>query len=295
MSPPGPSLFDRSIKVLLRRAYPAFLRLAGFAVDPARVRPEDVTINLPEHRADQVFLVGEEGDADRGGLHLECQMQPDARVMDGWFYKNAAFNRQFGFPVPMVVIYLTRGDRATFPDRHVVMAGGISNEWRFPTIRLWEHAGHIRGGELAELAPLLVLCEDRPTEDTLQDERQLIMGLDVSPPVRADLLAVAVMVGQRHFARDLLLSLFREELEMLKEASFIEEWLQEAEARGEARAARQVLRALLRKQFGEPSPELTSSVEALSAAEATELATRVPDARSLEELGLGAVAEQPET
>jgi hypothetical protein len=42
-----------------------------------------------------------------------------------------------------------------------------------------------------------------------------------APPVRADLLAVAVMVGHRQFARDLLLSFFREELQMLKEASVV--------------------------------------------------------------------------
>jgi hypothetical protein len=294
MSSPGPSLFDRSIKVLLRRAYPAFLRLAGVAVDPARVRPEDVTINLPEHRADQVFLVGEEGDPDRGGLHVECQLQPDTRVMDGWFYKNGAFNRQYGFPVPLVVIYLTRGDRATFPDRHVVAVGGVTNEWKFHTIRLWEHADRIRGGELAELAPLLVLCEDSPTEETLREERRLILGLDVPSPVRADLLAVAVMVGYRYFARELLLSFFREELQMLKEAGFVEEWLEEAEARGEARGAQRILLAQLEKQFGELPASVVERIEQADRAECEALALRVLDARSLDELGLAKGDVQPE-
>lgn len=69
--------------------------------------------------------------------------------------------------------------------------------------------------ELRELAPLLVLCEDTPTEQTLREERRLILEAPVSSPERADLLAVAVTVGSRFFARDLLFALFREELEEL--------------------------------------------------------------------------------
>src|SRR5256885_2179842 len=66
---------------------------------------------------------------------------------------------------------------------------GLKNEFSFPTIRLWEHADQIRGGTLPELAPLLALCEDRPTEQTMREEREIILRLDTTPEVRAELLA----------------------------------------------------------------------------------------------------------
>src|SRR5205085_10339459 len=99
------------------------------------------------------------------------------------------------------------------------------NRHYFEAIRRWEHAERIRAGDLAGLAPLLVLCADTPRETTLLRERELILGLDVPRPVRADLLAVATMVGTRYFSRELLYELFREEMEMLKEATFIDEWI----------------------------------------------------------------------
>ena len=87
-----PSRIDRSLKVLIRRAYPAFFRLARLDVDPSTIYSDDVTVILPEHRADQVFLVGAAGDPNRWGLHLEYQLQPDRRRMPGWLLKNAALD-----------------------------------------------------------------------------------------------------------------------------------------------------------------------------------------------------------
>src|SRR5947209_6703355 len=155
-------LLDCSLKLLTRHAAPALLRLAEIAVDPAQIRFEDTAVNLPEHRADTIMLLGAENDPDRWGWHLEYQLEPDPRVIPGWLLKNAAFNSGLGLPVILTVVYLTRGDRATFPDRYRIEGGGRSNEHQFDTLRLWEHAAPIRNGALPELAPLLVLCEDRP-------------------------------------------------------------------------------------------------------------------------------------
>jgi flagellar biosynthesis/type III secretory pathway protein FliH len=219
---------DRSLKVLMRQVMPAFLRLVGVEADPATVRLTDVSVNLPEHRADQVFLIGAEEAPDRFGMHVEFQTQPDRRTLRGWFLKNAALTAQLDRDVILVALYLTRGDRATFPDSYTATGGGLENAFRFRTIYLWERAERIRSGELPELAPLLVLCEENPTEETLREERRLILELDAPREVRADLLAVAAMVGSRYFARELLAAIFREELEMIKEGSLFDEWLEEA-------------------------------------------------------------------
>src|SRR5712692_1367740 len=101
----GSTLIDRSLKALARRAAPAFFRLIGEPVEPSAIRWEDVSINLPEHRADQVLLVGQEDDPERWGLHLEFQLEPDRRVLPGWFLKNAALTAQLDRPVILTVVY----------------------------------------------------------------------------------------------------------------------------------------------------------------------------------------------
>jgi predicted transposase YdaD len=302
-------LLDRSLKVLLRRATAAFLRLAGVSVDPVRIHLSDVTINLPEHRADQVPIIGAVGDADRSAIHLECQTQPNPRVLVNCFLKTAALTAQLQVPVVLVVLYLLRGDRATFPDTYHPVAGGLSNDWRFHTIRLWEHADRIRSGELAELAPLLLLCEDRPSEQTLEEERALIRSLNAPPDVEADLLAVAAMIGTRYFSGDELKRLFREELTMLKEAGFIQEWIEEGieegiakglaqgRAQGRAEGYREVLLEQLRVRFGELPADAVAHIQQADAERCRELAIRLLTVSSLAELGLNGspVPDEPST
>src|SRR5438876_6919586 len=111
-----PALIDRSMKALIRRVPGAFFRLAGVDTGPRPIRSDDVSINLPEHRADQVLILGAEDDPTRWASHLEYQLQPDARVMQGWFFKNAALNSDLDIPVILTVIYLTRAGLTTFPD-----------------------------------------------------------------------------------------------------------------------------------------------------------------------------------
>ena len=82
-----PALIDRSMKALIRRVPGAFFRLAGVDAGPLPIRYEDVSINLAEHRADQVIILGEDDDPERWASHLEYQLQPDARALRGWFFK----------------------------------------------------------------------------------------------------------------------------------------------------------------------------------------------------------------
>ena len=291
-------LLDRSLKLLTRRAAPALCRLAAIAVDPAQIRFEDTAVNVAEHRADTVLLLGAEEDPDRWGWHLEYQLEPDPRVIPGWLLKNAVFNSGLGLPVVLTVLYLTRGDRATFPDRVWVRGGGRANDHGFDTLRLWEHAELIASGALPELAPLLALCEPNPGPATLQREREMILGLEAPRAVKSDLLAVALMVGLRFFDRGVLESVFREELLMLKEVEFIRDLFADeiagagargevlGEARGEAQASRRLLLGLLQARFGALPANVVARIEQTSPAECEALALQLLTAGSLAELGL---------
>ena len=252
----------------------------------------------PEYRADQVFLIGPDDDPDRWALHLEYQLQADPRELRGWFLKNAGLTAQLQAPVLLAVIYLTRGGRRTFPKRYQAEAQGLTNEFRFHTIHLWEHAARIRSGELAELAPLLVLCEDEPKVETLFEERDLIRSVDVSPERKSDLLGLALTVAARRFDMRLLADIFREELVMIREATFVDEWIQEAAKKAaeeatekaqfetEDRATRSMLLRQLRARFGNLADTVEARVSSLDAEARYVLGERLMKAESLEELGL---------
>jgi predicted transposase YdaD len=273
------------LKALVRRVPTAFLRLAGIDVEPGAIRTDDVTINLPEFRADQVLLVGQQDDPARWALHVEFQLRPDQRVLRSWFLKNAALTAQLRVTVPLLAIYLSRGRYRTFPSRYEVNVGSLRTVFDFDVLLLWEHADRIRNGELPELAPLLVLCEDSPTEETLREERALILGLQAPRAVKAELLAVSVTVGARYFAREVVLRHFQEELQILKEARFIEEWIEEAVEKGRAVESREMLLKLMRAKFANLPETVVARVNGESPEWCEEIAVRLLRAASLNELG----------
>lgn len=285
------SAVDRALKVLVDCVPSAFLRLAGVCAPADEIHLANPVVNVPELRADHVFRVGALGAPGTWHLHLEYQLQPDARVLSGWCLKNAALNYQLKSPVILVAVYVRRGSRATFPNRHRIEGGPLANTYLFEVLRVWEHLDRIRSGELAELAPLLALSEDEATEETLVAERELIRNLEAPPEVRQELFGVAVMLGVRQFSRALLQSVFREEIAMIKESSIFDDWFQErealGEARGEVRGARKVLLRQLSKRFGELPAPVTARIEELDADHCFDLAERMVDAATLDDLKLG--------
>src|SRR5690349_19352561 len=89
-----PNLFDLSMKTICRHAPAALLRLAGSLVDPLSIFLADVSVVLPEFRADQLLLIGDPPDPSRWGVHFEYQTHPNVGLLGSWLFKNSAFNRQ---------------------------------------------------------------------------------------------------------------------------------------------------------------------------------------------------------
>jgi predicted transposase YdaD len=240
-----PNLIDRSVKRLFRDQPQAVLRLAG--VEAAAVRFEDSNLNIPELRADHVLIVEEEGEPTPYALYLEYQLKPDARLPASWGLKWLGLCHQLPMEVVLLVIYLEKGDRATFPAAYQRTAGRLQTTLSFDTVRLWEHRDRIVSGEWPELAPLLVLCEAHPTEQTLRQEVDLIHNSGLPHDVQMDLLGVAVLVASRTFARTLLRTIFREEFlmidamenlkELFLETGKLQMWLQDPRLSGEVRDA----------------------------------------------------------
>lgn len=284
-----PAILDQCLKVLTRRAYPAVFRLFEAEIDPATVRFEDAALNVPEHHADNLMVIETPDPENRWALLLEIQSRPEPAKLHSWRYKAAGAEKVLDCPVLLAVLYLERGSYATFPNRELIRGGPLRNAYEFETVRLWEHADRIAGGDLPELAPVLLLASADKTEAVLQHERKLILNLAVSPEQRRDLLAVATMVGSRYFTGETLRRIFREEMAMLKDVDFIQEWIDEGEARGrvegETRGIRTALIRLVRARFGTLTPDLEARLEELTAEQALELQDRAATAVSLAELG----------
>lgn len=280
----APNLIDRSVKALFRECPDAILRLAGIPVERQQIRVEDPNINLPELRADQVFLIAEASDS-ASAIYLEYQLEPDPALLPAWSAKWGGLLKQLKMPVVLLAVYLERGDRATFPDRLWLQVGPVETELRFTAIRLWEHAARIRNGELPELAPLLVLCEPTPTEATIREEVALIHASGLSQETQAELLGIALLVASRQFARELLRPIFEEDLKMIQDLGIVGDWLIEREARGEVKSAREILLRLGRKRFGEPGEKVVQALQAITdVAALQDLAVRLLEVESWEDL-----------
>jgi hypothetical protein len=104
-----PNLIDRSVKRLFRDQPHAVLRLVG--VQEAAVRFEDSNLNIPELRADHVFIIEEAGGHEPYALYLEYQLRPDTTLLTQWGLKWLGLCRQLTMPVMLLVIYLEKGDR----------------------------------------------------------------------------------------------------------------------------------------------------------------------------------------
>jgi hypothetical protein len=306
-----PNLIDRSVKRLFRDQPQALLRLAG--VQQAAVRFEDSALNFPELRADHVFLVAEAGNREEGepdpyALLVEYQLKPDPTLLVKWGLKWLGLCGLLATEVVLLVIYLEKGDRATFPATYRRRGGPLQTSLSFDTVRLWEHRDRIVSGEWPELAPLLVLCEAQPTEETLRQEVELIHNSGLPRAMQTDLLGVAALLAARTFGRRVLKAIFWEELAMLNEADELMEMLlevglvqkwgrdprvsgpiqAEAEAKGKAEgkaeAVREMTLAFLTRRFGELPEALKAQIETADAEWCQRLFDRAITAASLADL-----------
>jgi predicted transposase YdaD len=157
-------------------------------------------------------------------------------------------------------------------------------------VRLWEYRESIESGALPELAPLLLLCEPSPTEETVRREVELIRASGLPEEAKADLLALALRIATREFSRDILRAIFREDITRMEQTGIIEDWIAEGEARGEARGredeARRFAANVLTNRFRTLPAAIAARIEAEDAAWCEQIVDCALEAESLSELNL---------
>jgi hypothetical protein len=218
-------LFDQTLKIIARNYAGTFLKLA-FPDIPVRLLgvTENVELSLPSRPVDFVHRVEYEG--QEYILHLEFQLEHEAGFPQRMCSYYGLLTEQFKLPVLSLALYLSPR-KAAIPNEYAVGLGPhVVNRFVYPVLRLWDYTEEIRAGKYRELAPLLVMLAPKPTADLLEEERNLVLA-EPERQKRADLLSLAVTVAARYFDRNFLWRFFREELEMIREATFMEEWLEE--------------------------------------------------------------------
>jgi hypothetical protein len=279
------------VKGYIRDVWPSLLRAANLPVVPEYCRFEDPTmVQLPEHRLDQILVFEPPNVSEKVAFCLEYALEPpDRRTLVRWLWKALGAELQLGCTTILLALYLWRGARSSFPNRLVTRFLGLISRTRFPTACVWDWKDRIQSGELRELAPLLVFCEDRPTQETLLRTRELLLHASIAPERRPRLIWSAILFAVRHFPVELILEVYREERSMIREWPIVKEWEAEAEARGRAegdvRARQRMLEVIARPRLGEPDPNTLAKLERITnPAELESLALRVPKVESWSEL-----------
>ena len=277
---------DRVMKMLAAKYPHIFMKLLFSDNPDVRFQAvEDTTINIPEKRSDKVFRI-KANDRDII-LSLEFMIRPDLKMMKRLHTKNGILSESFKLPVLTVIIYLEQGRYRTFHDRYSVDVSGMRNEIIFHRILLWEYEQQIRKGELKELAPLLILFSKREDRKVIDDEKQLIRKVK-DKHEQADLLALSAMVAYRKFKDILIKELFFKEYNMLKQSSFVREWIDEGKKEGKIVGFREgrieLLLAQLKRILGRVNSDLEERVNKLNDKELDKLSLDLLGIKQLSDL-----------
>ncbi len=221
---------DQVLKVLSGRFPHVFLKLLfGDRKDIELIGLEDTQLNIPEYRSDKIYRLKHDGKETI--LNLEFMIQPRKSVLRRFLIKTALLMASYSLPAVTVIVYLERGRYKTFPVAFENQLLCFRNRYVLDKILLWEYKDQIESGELLELAPLLPLCFSKPEIKLLETERQLIQQIP-DQQQRSDLIALAMMVAFRKYDTQFVREFFRKEYHMLKESTFVQEWIKEGRKEG---------------------------------------------------------------
>jgi hypothetical protein len=279
-------IIDMVTRDLTREAPEGFFGLAGLPVH-SPIRFEDISVIVPELQADKVLVVD---GPPAYSLYPEFQTKPpDEETKRFWAVKQIVLTRNLEMPVCLVVFYLHRGDRATFPESFSLGLPALQSQFHFPTVRVWEKEDEIRQ-RYPELAPLLLVTAKEPTEETLREVKDLIDGLEEPVEKRDNLYGLAAMLGMHYFEETLVRAVFGSKFEEIKKMGAIDRWLdekyQEGLNQGANNGARKVVLRLLTDKFGPVPTEVTERVRQADAEWCENLNLLIARARTLEELDL---------
>jgi len=257
---------DKAIKTSMTLTPDCFLDLLFGSKRKIKLKTiADSQITVPELRVDKALLVKE----GRQTFYIiyEAMIRPKPDELPTFALKGLGLQYMLKRPTLAVIVYLKKGKYASFPDGFENRVGALSNQFTLCKILLWEHEARILSGELKELAPFLSLFRRRPDPGIIKVQTHLIEKVS-DPKLRADLLAIMIVVDIHVFGERVVFSQLPKEVTMLKESRLIKGWMTESWKEGEQTGQRKGKLSILQKQLqqrvGGMSPELLLKLRKLN-------------------------------
>jgi len=207
------------------------------------------------------------------------------------FIYSAELTDLFQISVISLVLYLERR-KSPLPDSYTVCLGDkVINRFRYQVLKLWEYTKEIRVGKFPALAPLLLMFVEEPTEETLIEERELILQ-EKDERKRAHLFSAAITIASRYFERDFLWEFFSEEVEQMRSVPIIQDWIEEGIQQGRQKgrqegyiqACKESIVSILENRFGIVKPALLDELEKVKRVESLKmLLNRTTEVQTQEE------------
>ncbi len=257
----------------------------------------DPQINLPELRGDKALVVEEDGEVCY--IMFEAMLRPEPEKLPTFALKALGMQYIQKRRVLVAIVYLEKGRYASFPAGFENRVDGVANQYQLSKILLWEHKDRILSGELKELAPFLALLDEQSAPAIMDTQKGLLNQIS-DPKLQSDLLAIAMVVDARVFGYDLVFEKFKKEVNMLKESSFVQDWLDEkyregelngelkgeikGEIKGKIEGKRLLLQSILTQKFGNLAPELLLKLQLSSNEQLDRLGAIVLSLNSIDEL-----------
>ncbi len=234
----------------MARQYPeAFIKVAlGSTENIVFETIENPEINLPERRLD--FVYGLSDEEKEYILHLDFQLRHEASLPERMHIYNALLTASNNKPVISKIIYLERREYRNLPQEYVVSyQGKRENVFTYQAIMLWDYTEKIASGELGELAPLLILLTKEKSEEVLVKSKELIFKSQ-DQRWQADALSLAATIAGRYFPKEFLFKFFKEEMKMLREASIVQDWINEGMEKGQIKTLQEGIPDVPAECFG---------------------------------------------
>jgi predicted transposase YdaD len=262
-----PNPFDAVLKDVVRKHLADYAALFHL---PHAGTVLDVDLSTVSAATDVVLA---DANPPREGLTtLDFQAGHDPHMDDRVLLYQAVLRSRYHLPVHSVVLLL-RPDAYRPPMtgrvRYRAAAGRGKMDFAYELVRIWESPAqsYLEGG--IGLTPLAVLGRLPGRRDVEAGLAEVVRELDrrfrteVEPAEANDLMTKAFVLSGLRIAKAAGAALFRRVLHM-KESTTYQFILEEGEAIGEVRGARNSLLALARKKFGRPPKKALAALEQIA-------------------------------
>jgi hypothetical protein len=218
---------------------------------------ESVSLPVTERRIDSVLRL--ERDGFVWYRHVEFQAAKDPDMPRRCFESNSRLILHYGVAVLTTVLYLLPGADKDVPDAFRLYVGDwLAFEWRFDVVRLWEIDAQsaLETGEVGPLALVPLLRGGDEPSRVLEAARRL----DAMPKTQAaDAMSVLLGFAAQRYDRATFMNVLGKDRAM---QSWLSQLSVEAEAKGEAKAVRQMCSDLVKEFHPGSATALLPAIEA---------------------------------